>query len=60
MKEPRTEQALRAWNMEMVNGNWATPNELKTQFKHASILTNKRVVFNICGNKFRLIADIEY
>ena len=40
--------------------NWQNPNELKEQHLSASIINNKRVVFNIHGNKFRLIVDIEY
>jgi len=40
--------------------NSLLPQELKQQFKSASIISNKRVVFNINGNKFRLIVDIEF
>ena len=54
------EQSLLAWFEELEAANWKTPNELKEQFQNASILTSKRVVFNIHGNKYRLIVDIEY
>lgn len=57
---PQAEQALLSWHDEANDAQWANPNELKDQFRNASILTNKRVVFNICGNKYRLIVDIEY
>ena len=57
---PLAEQALLAWNEEVESANWTNPNELKEQYHNASILTNKRVVFNIHGNSFRLIVDIEY
>ncbi|MBL7756005.1 MAG: type II toxin-antitoxin system HigB family toxin [Chitinophagaceae bacterium] len=40
--------------------NWGNRNDLKDQYRNASILTDKRVVFNIHRNKFRLIVDIEY
>lgn len=40
--------------------NWNNPNELKAQYGNASVLTEKRVVFNIHGNTYRLIVDIEY
>lgn len=59
-KEPLSEQPLKAWFTEAEKAKWESPNMLKQQFANASILTNKRVVFNIHGNKFRLIADIEY
>ena len=39
---------------------WNNPNELNQQYKCASILNDKRVVFNIHGNSFRLIVDIEF
>lgn len=33
---------------------------MKDQYRNASVINKKRVVFNIAGNKFRLIVDIEY
>lgn len=57
---PQAEQALLSWYEEADNAEWSNPNELKIQFRNASILTNKRVVFNIHGNSYRLIVDIEY
>lgn len=59
-KEPLAEQPLRAWFAEAEKAQWESPNVLKQQYRSASILSNKRVVFNIHGNKFRLIVDIEY
>ena len=35
---------------------WNTPHELKADLRNASILKNNRVVFNICGNKYRIVA----
>ena len=57
---PQAEQALLAWHEETESAQWNNPNELKLQFRSASILTDKRVVFNIHGNSYRLIVDIEY
>lgn len=57
---PNTEQSLKAWVQEVELANWTSPQELKSQYRNASILSGKRVVFNINGNKFRLIVDIEY
>ncbi len=57
---PQSEQALLAWFNETLKASWNSPNELKEQYKHASILDKKRVVFNIHGNTYRLIVDIEY
>jgi len=49
-----------SWHEEVEKATWNSPNELKLQFQNASIVTAKRVVFNIHGNSFRLIVDIEY
>ena len=56
---PRSEQALLSWYEEASVAEWNSPNELKAQFRNASVLTDKRVVFNINGNDYRLIVDIE-
>jgi len=51
---------IEAWYGEAVKANWKTPQEIKAQFRSASILKNNRVVFNIGGNKYRLIVSIDY
>lgn len=59
-KYSKAKQSLLAWYEEAEIGQWYNPNVLKDQFRNASVLNDKRVVFNIHGNKFRLIVDIEY
>ena len=59
-KNPQTEQALRAWYDEGIRAVWNSPQELKLAYRNASIINDKRVVFNIHGNSYRLIVDIEY
>jgi len=49
-----------AWYREALKADWATPNEVKAQFSNASVLKDGRVVFNIAGNKYRLVAWINY
>jgi len=56
----RAEQAIRSWIYEVRFSNWNNTGEVKAKYKNASIISSKRVVFNICGNNYRLIADIEY
>lgn len=51
---------LEAWHSECLKANWKTPHTLKGQFRNASILGNNRVVFNIAGNKYRLVVSIDY
>ena len=55
-----TEQSLKSWFDEARIAKWSSPNELKKQYRTASIINNKRVVFNIKGNDYRLVVDIEY
>ncbi len=55
-----SEQALKAWCDEAMKANWQTPNEIKLQYKNASIVGKNRVIFNIAGNKYRLIVAIAY
>ena len=59
-RNPETEQALKSWFDEVSNALWTSPNELKEQYCNASIITSKRVVFNIKGNNYRLAVDVEY
>lgn len=49
-----------AWYREALKADWATPNEVKAQFSNASILKDGRVVFNIAGNKYRLVVWVNY
>jgi mRNA interferase HigB len=60
LKYNQTEQALKSWIQEVEQSTWESPQALKLKYRNASILTGKRVVFNIGGNKYRLIVDIEY
>lgn len=57
---PRSEQALKAWYAEANEASWSTPAEVKDFYRSASILKDGRVVFNICGNEFRLVDWINY
>ena len=51
---------LAAWFLEMQRAKFASPAELKAQFANASIVANDRVVFNLKGNNYRLIAAVDY
>lgn len=57
---PDSEQQLLVWFREASKADWNTPNEIKLQYASASILKNNKVVFNICGNKYRLIVEINF
>ena len=54
------EQPLRAWYAEAKKADWRKPSEVKQKYRSASILADNRVVFNIAGNKYRLVVKIHY
>jgi len=54
------EGSVKAWIYETRFSKWNNANELKTKYRNASIISSKRVIFNIKGNDFRLIVDIEF
>jgi len=59
-KNPDSEQHLKTWYDTAMNSNWKTPNDVKQTYSNASILKEGRVVFNIKGNDYRLVAKFNY
>jgi len=62
-QQPRYQDAkgpLEAWYYEAKHAQWASPADIKAQYGSASILKDNRVVFNIAGNKYRLVVKINY
>jgi mRNA interferase HigB len=53
-------EALEAWYVEASRAKWTSPEEIKARYPKASIVANNRVVFNICGNKYRLLCALHY
>lgn len=52
------EQPLRAWFAEVSQAVWSSMADIKSRYPHASVIDAERVVFNVGGNKFRLIAKV--
>ncbi len=60
-KHKEVKLALQVWYEEVELNQWKTPNALKQFYGGAlSVLKNNRVVFNIKGNHYRLVASINY
>ena len=55
-----SEASLRSWYHDAKIADWKSSNELKQQYKNASIVGYGRVVFNIKGNDYRLVVAIDY
>jgi mRNA interferase HigB len=49
-----------AWLAIASQANWQNPEDVKTSHPKASILKGGRVVFNIKGNDYRLVAAVQY
>lgn len=60
LKNPSSEQHLKAWADEAKQASWTQPADIKGKYRSASILKNRRVVFNIKGNEYRLVVSIAY
>ncbi len=57
---PDTKQTLLAWCEEVLSEKWKQPADIKERYASASILKKRRVVFNIKGNKYRLMVAVAY
>ena len=58
-KHPDAKPSLEEWYFTVRRANWETPVELKQVYNHAD-LVGRRTVFNIAGNKYRLITRVNY
>jgi mRNA interferase HigB len=57
---PEARQALAAWFAEVERASWQRPQDVQQRYASASILKGGRVVFNIQGNKYRVVVAIRY
>jgi mRNA interferase HigB len=51
---------LYSWYAEAIKATWRSPQEIKDQYASASICGNNRGVFNVGGNKYRLVVEVQY
>lgn len=59
-RERGAEQPLKAWFHEAQAATWRHSADIKAHYGSASIINAERVVFNIGGNKYRLVARINF
>lgn len=59
-RHPDAMEPLRAWYHEVLKEDWGTPAKVKEKYGNASIVGNNRVVFNVKGNTYRLVVEINY
>ena len=49
-----------AWYRQVLRADWESPAQLKREVRSASVLKDGRVVFNVAGNKYRIVVWINY
>ena len=54
------EQQMKAWYDEAAEARWEKPTDITKDYPSVSILQDNRAVFNIKGNKYRLIVKFDY
>src|SRR5262245_42538028 len=59
-QHPDAQQALQAWYRDAKRATWATPADIRTVYRNAGFVGHNRVVFNIRGNRYRLVVAINY
>ena len=52
--------ALDAWQLEVERSHWSGPQDVKNRYPSASILIGNKVIFNIKGNKYRVVVKAKY
>ena len=55
-----SQRPLKSWYRAVRNADWRSPDDVKRQFRNASVIGGNRVVFNIAGNKYRLVVKFNY
>jgi mRNA interferase HigB len=59
-RHPDAEGPLFAWYRETEKAAWQGPTSIKDKYRSASFLKGNRIVFNIKGNDYRLVAKVNY
>jgi mRNA interferase HigB len=59
-KHPDAQQPLQAWYFDVKHSSWKGPADIKNIYRNASFPADNRVVFNIKGNKYRVVVAVQY
>ena len=57
---PDIEDSLRSWHNQVEKEIWETPRQVMESFPNARIIGGNRAIFNIKGNRYRLVTHIDY
>lgn len=53
-------EQLQAWFHEAESASWTCPSDIKARYRSADFVGKDRIVFNIKGNHYRLVAMVNY
>lgn len=59
-KHPDARQPLQAWHADTKHADWKSPTHIKNVYHNASFLADNRVVFNVKGNRYRVVVAVQY
>ncbi len=59
-KHADAEVPLRSWYAAARRADWHSPADVKAAYGNASFVANNRIIFNIKGNEYRLVAAVHY
>ena len=59
-KHPNAAMPLQSWYAAASRAQWRSPADVKADYRSASFVAGNRIVFNIKGNDYRLIAAVHY
>jgi mRNA interferase HigB len=59
-RHPKAEAPLSNWFVAVRAADWKTSQDVRNDFKSADFVGDNRVIFDIGGNNYRLIAHVSY
>ena len=54
------DRRIAAWKQEVEQARWKKPTEVKAVYGTADVVGDSRIVFDICGNSYRLVVQFNY
>ena len=59
-KHPDADIPLRSLYALASRSDWRRPGDVKAAYRNASVVAHNRIVFNVKGNDYRLVAAVHY
>jgi mRNA interferase HigB len=59
-RHAQARKPMQAWVAEVKKARWKTPQEIKNRYQTTDFLKENRVIFNVKGNSYRLVAKVAY